>query len=107
MQVKHNNNYEHNNRYDLLFNEPECYVCHNYGHKVADCCLRNYKLDLNPTAEKFKVWKKKEDDNCRLVLSAQRQTNPWYIDSGCSKHMIGDKSMFLTLSESKSGNVTY
>jgi hypothetical protein len=106
-QVKHNNSYEHNNRYDLLFSEPECYNCHNYGHKAADCRLRNYNPDLIPTAENVKVWKKKEDDKCGLVLSAQRQKNPWYIDSGCSKHMTGDKSKFLTLSESKSGNVTF
>jgi hypothetical protein len=106
-QVKHNNSYEHNNHYDLLFSEPECYNCHNYGHKAADCRLRNYKPYLNPAAENFKVWKKKEDDQCQLVLSAQRQKNPWYIDSGCSKHMTGDKSKFLTLSENKSGNVTF
>jgi hypothetical protein len=107
MQVKHNNSYEHNNHYDLLFSEPECYICHNYGHKAADCRLRNYKPDLIPTAENVKVWKKKADDKCGLVLSAQRQKNPWYIDSGCSKHMTGDKIKFLTLSESKSGNVTF
>ena len=59
-QVKHNNSYEHKNRYDLLFSEPECYICHNYGHKVADCRLRNYKPDLIPTAKNVKVWKKKE-----------------------------------------------
>jgi hypothetical protein len=100
-QVKHNNNY------DLLFSEPECYNCHNYGHKAVDCRLRKYNLDLNPTAENVKVWKKKADDKCGLVLSAQKQNNPWYIESGCSKHMTGDKSQFLTLSENKSGNVTF
>jgi hypothetical protein len=105
--VKYNNSYEHNNRYDLLFSEPECYICHNYGHKAADCHLKNYKLDLTPTTENFKVWKKKEDDQCGLVLSSKRHKNPWYIDNGCSKHMTGDKSKFLTLSENKSGNVTF
>jgi hypothetical protein len=75
-QVKHNNSYEHNNLYDLLFSEPKCYICHNYGHKAADCRLRNYKLDLIPTAENVTVWKKKVDDKCGLVLSAQRQKNP-------------------------------
>ena len=30
-----------------------------------------------------------------------------YIDSGCSKHMTGDKIKFLSLSENKSGNVTF
>jgi hypothetical protein len=62
MQVKHNNSYEHKNRYDMLFSETKCYNCHNYGHKDLDCCLRNYKPDINHVAENFKVWKKKEDD---------------------------------------------
>ena len=91
----------------MLFSEPECYVCHNYGYKAIYCHLKNYKLDLKSTAENFKVWKKKEDDKCGLVLSAQKQKNPWYIDCGCSKHMTGDKSKFLTLSENKSGNVIF
>jgi hypothetical protein len=62
---------------------------------------------LNSLAENVKVWKKKESDKCGLVLSSQRQMNPWYIDSGCSKHMTGDKGKFLSLSESKSRNVTF
>jgi hypothetical protein len=54
---------------------------------------------LIPTAENVKVWKKKVDDKCGLVLSAQKQKNSWYIDSGCSKHMTGDKRKFLTAYE--------
>jgi hypothetical protein len=106
-QVKRNNIYKHNNCYDLLLSEPECYNCHNYGHKVADYHLKNFKSNLIPTTENVKVWKKKVDDKCGLVLSAQRKKNPWYIDSGCSKNMTGDKSKFLTLSDSKSGNATF
>ncbi len=41
------------------------------------------------------------------MLFAQRQKDPWYIDSGCSKHMTGDKSSFMSLSENKSVNVTF
>jgi hypothetical protein len=41
------------------------------------------------------------------MLSSQKKKNPWYIDSGCSKHMMGDISKFLTLSDNKSGNVTF
>ena len=37
----------------------------------------------------------------------QRKREYWYIDSGCSKHMTGDKSNILSPSESKSGNVTF
>jgi hypothetical protein len=106
-QVNNNNSYEHNNLYDILFSELECYISHNYGHKAVDCRLRNYKPNLIPTAENIKVWKKKADDKCGIVLSSQRQNNPWYIDSGCSKHMTRDKINFLTLSERKLGNVTF
>jgi hypothetical protein len=55
------------NHYDPLFDEPKCYICHNYGHRSVDCLLRNYEPDLNSPAENVKVWKKKESDKCGLV----------------------------------------
>jgi hypothetical protein len=90
-----------------LNNEVECYTCHNFGHKSIECRLRNYEPDSKSPAENVKFWKKKESNKCGLVLSAQRKMNPWYIDSGCSKHMMGDKGKFLSLSESKLGSVTF
>ena len=97
----------HNNHYDPLFNELECYIFHNYGHKAADYRLKNYNPYSNQRAENIKVWKKNEDNKCGLVFSSQRQKDPWYIDNGCSSHMTGDKSKFLLLKENKSGSVTF
>ena len=31
----------------------------------------------------------------------------WYIDRGCSKHMMGDASKFTHIFPKKSGHVTY
>nr|KYP73276.1 hypothetical protein KK1_005894 [Cajanus cajan] len=31
----------------------------------------------------------------------------WYIDSGCSKHMMGDASKFIDITPKKKGHVTY
>jgi hypothetical protein len=32
----------------------------------------------------------------------------WYLDSGCSKHITGDKSLFKKLNEGRGGgNITY
>ena len=31
----------------------------------------------------------------------------WYLDSGCSRHMIGNKALFKTLFEGKIGTVTF
>jgi hypothetical protein len=52
----------YNNNFDLLNNEIECYICHNYGHKSIDYQLRNYEPDLNSPARNVNVWKKKESD---------------------------------------------
>jgi hypothetical protein len=47
-----------------------------------------------------RIWIKKRDkvnvDECSLALQAQRRTSDWYVDSGCSKHIIGDKNRFIT-----------
>ena len=86
-----------------MYNEPKCYICHNYGHKALKCHLKNYRPDsrMNYSAENVKVWKKKESNKCGLLLSAQKKMDPSYIDNGCSKHMTGDKSNCMSLSESK------
>ena len=36
-----------------------------------------------------------------------RGNNFWYLDSGCSKHMTGDKSQFLSLVAYNGGTVTF
>jgi hypothetical protein len=40
------------------------------------------------------VWVKKEDNLCLLSHTALKilDTCLWYLDSGCSIHMIGDKT---------------
>jgi hypothetical protein len=98
---------KNNNRYNTLFNEPECYICHIYGHKAVDCRLKNYKPESNHRAENVKVWKKNEDNKCGLVFSAQKQKDSWYIDIGCFSHMMGDKSKSLSLKKNKSRSVNF
>jgi hypothetical protein len=70
--------------------------------------LKYYKVELKMKyiAEQ-NVWRKKEKSHCNLVLSVQKQKDPWYIDNGCSKHMTGDKEKFITLSERTAGKVTF
>jgi len=38
---------------------------------------------------------------------SSKTKNPWYIDSGCSKNVTGDKDTFLSISKRKTGNVTF
>ena len=32
---------------------------------------------------------------------------PWYLDSGCSRHMISDESLFQELDRNRSGSITF
>ena len=51
------------------------------------------------------------DDNyvCYTALTAlkARDSCLWYLDSGCSRHMIGNKALFKTLFEGKIRTVTF
>jgi hypothetical protein len=96
-----------NNHFDLLNNELECYNYHSFGHKAANCHLKNYKAypKINLLAIKASTWKRKDSEKYGLVLSTQKQKDSWNIASGCSKHMTGEKDKLLPISKSKTGNV--
>jgi hypothetical protein len=98
-----------NNHFDLFNNEVECYNYHNFDHKDAKCHLNNYKVDprIKLFSRTVSTWKKKDSEKCGLVLSTQKQKDTWNIDSGCSKHMTGDKDKILSMSKRKTRNVTF
>lgn len=41
------------------------------------------------------------------MLYAQNLGNKWYIDSGFTKNMYGDKKKFLSLKKDKGGSITF
>jgi hypothetical protein len=47
------------------------------------------------------------NEECTLALQAKQKKHGWYVDSGCSKHMTGDKDMFLTLIKERDGRVSF
>ena len=69
------------NPFDLLYNEPVCFRCHNYGHKTVDCKLKENKADQSVkytgTYGERNIWRKKETSQCNLVLSVQKQKSHW------------------------------
>ena len=46
---------------------------------------------------------------CFMMKSAFKvmDTCLWYLDSGCSRHMIGERSLFKVFESKKGGNVTF
>ena len=51
----------------------------------------------------------KEDESCFENQECLKVFNSclWYLDSGCSRHMIGDKLLFKSLKEKEDGYVTF
>ena len=51
------------------------------------------------------TWIRRKDqysnEECTISLKAKQKKRSQYVDSGCSKHMIGDKDKFLTLRKEK------
>jgi hypothetical protein len=102
-----------------------CYKCKNYGHTT-----RFSRSDIVETPKQIKdvdtlvrkkkeligVWKrnqgqemqkKEESMLLKTSLHVQNKGNQWRVRSGCSSHMIGDRSKFLTLKEVNIGSVAF
>ena len=57
------------------------------------------------------TWIRKQDqyrnEECIVALQAKQKKDGWYVDSGCSKNMTGDRDKFLTLRKEKNGSVSF
>ncbi|BBH09623.1 ADP glucose pyrophosphorylase large subunit 1 [Prunus dulcis] len=88
--------------------ENKCYNCKQYGHIKSTC-----KNKTNGGAESSFVHEKaseRENDNVVLLAyAAAREGNvcaeKWYLDSGCSNHMTGNKSAFVNFKHTNNSEV--
>jgi hypothetical protein len=46
-------------------------------------------------------------EECLISIQGQRRKSDWYVDSGCSNHMIGDKDRFVTLKKERDGSILF
>lgn len=70
----------------------ECYKCHKLGHYQYECP----KWENNANYAEF-------DEAEEMVLMAhaeiERKEKVWFLDSGCSNHMCGEKEWFSDIDE--------
>lgn len=90
-QIKTFNSFDPLTKFDLT-----CSFCYNNGHYEQNCPLKGRK-----TSSKISAMEK-----CGLAIFAQNNGNQWFVDSGCSRHMIGDRRKFISLRK-KEGNVSF
>ena len=91
------------NNFSALENEVECSICNNFGHEDSEC--RSRFQQTKEQASNTKIWRIKEPqiERCGIAFYAEGQENLWYIDSGCSKHMTGDKEKLESYSALEKG----
>lgn len=78
----------------------ECFKCHKLGHFQYEC----------PEWEKRANYAEMEEEEDILLMSHMdlhqtRQEEVWFLDSGCSNHMTGNKGWFSNLEEGISQTV--
>ena len=85
------------NKSGALNYEIECYKCNNFGSITKNCIsgMPVLSKETRSFLEQKRTWVKKQKDlhidECGIALQDQRSIIQWCVDSGCSKHMIGDK----------------
>ncbi|KAI5680165.1 hypothetical protein M9H77_01392 [Catharanthus roseus] len=83
----------------------ECYRCHKYGHYQNEC-RTNLTKD---SGEKSNFAETEEEISLLMVCNTKEDMKKqlWYLDTGCSNHMCGDKEIFSHLDESYKDNVKF
>lgn len=87
----------------------ECYRCHKFGYYRSECRtnLQNQRGERTNFAEEVED----EEEEISLLMACHGnediQENTWYLDTGCSNHMSGDKTIFSELDESFHNTVKF
>ncbi|KAL4366630.1 hypothetical protein GQ457_05G026360 [Hibiscus cannabinus] len=87
----------------------ECFRCHKFGHYRSQC-----RSNLFKAKEKRDKLNFAEEEEVETMLMAihDKQEEPqnsyvWYVDTGCSNHMCGNKSSFSYLGEDFHATVSF
>jgi hypothetical protein len=78
---------------------------------------KDYRLNVHPKEPKKnsnnnkrepqRIWRRKQvqfnTEECSLALQVKHKKSGRYVDNDCSKHMTGDKNMFLTIKKERDG----
>jgi transposase InsO family protein len=105
------------NRFESLSTKVECYKCNNFRHMARDCRMTvppkepQQNNNIHRQEPQKTTWIRKQyqynNEECIVSLQDKQKKYGFYVDSGCSKHMTGDKDKFITLRKEKNGSVSF
>ncbi|KAI3708725.1 hypothetical protein L2E82_38127 [Cichorium intybus] len=97
--AKHDQNDDRGKGKAKSLSQVQCHYCQNFGHVKKFC--RKRIADEKGTTFMHKE-EGNDDDTMFMILSTQdaQFNDMWYIDSGCSNHMCGNKDLFTQIDDS-------
>ncbi|CAL8078779.1 unnamed protein product [Prunus armeniaca] len=82
--------------------QSKCYKCDRFGHWARDCTANKGVQKAN-NASQVEVRGNLFFANC--AISEKSANGEWYVDSGCSNHMTGNKELLIDINPSVTGKV--
>nr|KAJ0227041.1 hypothetical protein LSAT_V11C100046250 [Lactuca sativa] len=105
------------------FGTRVCYRCGDTSHKISECSFDKLSLRADNIKVRNEKWTLKSNSlnclpkECYNLLSNNFVNDPssngsgqehlWYLDSGCSRHMTGSKSLLEDYVQKTGTSVTY
>ncbi|XP_021985474.1 uncharacterized protein LOC110881562 [Helianthus annuus] len=82
--------------------QNRCYSCQKLGH-TARFCQRREENERNNNVLMHEDENDGDEETMFMIFNVEEITKEdyWYFDSGCSNHMTGNRSLFITLDDSE------
>ncbi len=91
-------------RYDK--SQVQCHYYKKYGHYANECRNKKYDISNKPSVNFIRENQNRDSMFLACNVAQEKQSDIWYLDSGCSNHMSGNIEMFSDLDESVKFEVT-
>nr|GEX59221.1 retrovirus-related Pol polyprotein from transposon TNT 1-94 [Tanacetum cinerariifolium] len=86
--------------------DRKCFICGDLNHLIREC--PKPPKDKNQKAFIGGSWSDSgEEDDEKICLGVNLEPEKWIKDSGCSKHMTGNRKLFSTYKAYNGGNVNF